>query len=171
MARLSLSTPWVEYYHEVSAMFRYDPDIKIIYDEDERNIKIYVDSPRKAAALSELLPEVKTFGNVSVRVTIVPSNKAEEEPDKEENLYERAFKNNPAFCFCCEVKDIFSAPIIYVVFDNTVVQYFTDNLGDLNGVRSTLYQDIAKEIFTPVIGVFYCTDLVESDLHMSLWPC
>ena len=35
----------------------------------------------------------------------------------------------------------------YVVFEKEVVQYWNDNLGDINGLRSTLYQDLAKEIF------------------------
>ena len=46
----------------------------------------------------------------------------------------------------------------YVVFVKEVVQYFNDDLGDANGVCSTLYQDIAKRLFTSTEGVFFCTN-------------
>ena len=170
MARLNLSSPWIQFYHELTAMFRYDPDIKIIFDEDHKDIKMYVDSMQKAAALAELLPVEKIFGNVKLKITIIPSN-TEAEGEEEGNVFEKAFKGNPAFCFSCTIEGILTNPLTYVVFDNTVVQYFTDDLGDINGVRSTLYQDIAKEIFNRKEGVFYCTDVVEDPaLHLSSWP-
>ena len=164
MARLNLLSPWMQFYHELSAMFRYDPDIKIILDESNDEIKMYVDSPQKAAALQELLPPKKTFGDVTVLVTIIPCNRTK--TTETGDLWERAFDGNPAFCYSCKVEGILSNPIVYVVFDTIVVQYYTDNLGDINGIRSTLYQDIAKEIFNPMEGVFYCTDVPEETLKI-----
>lgn len=48
----------------------------------------------------------------------------------------------------------------YVVFEKEVVQYWNDNLADYNGLTSTLYQDLAKEIFEDanLDGVYFCTD-------------
>ncbi len=169
MARLNLLSPWVRFYHELSAMFRYDPDIKIILDEDHDEIKLYVDSPQKAAALQELLPAEKTFGNVRVVVTIIPGNSINTREDG--NVFERAFDGNPAFVCSKVIDGILSNPLMYVVFDNVVVQYYTDNLGDIHGVRSTLYQDIAREIFNPIDGVYYCTDVIlDNELFLPDWP-
>ena len=162
MARLNLSAPWVQYYHELSAMFKNDHDIKILYDEDKDNIKMYVADAAKAAALEELLPKEKTFGNVIIKITIIPGNKIGADAS---NIFETAFNGNPALCYTYRVDGIFTNPIIYVVFENAVVQYFTDDLGDINGVRSTLYQDIAKEIFVPMDGVYYCTDVLRDSFY------
>jgi hypothetical protein len=67
-------------------------------------------------------------------------------------------------------------PLTYVVFKNRVVQFFNDNLNDPHGVISTLYQDIADEIFADMPyqahgGIAYCTD-VEHNLGAPLgeWP-
>ena len=46
-----------------------------------------------------------------------------------------------------------------MVFQNKVVQYFSDNMQDINGFTSTLYQEIAKELFGVDGGLYFCTDL------------
>lgn len=61
----------------------------------------------------------------------------------------------------------------YVVFKNCVVQFFNDNLNDIYGNISTLYQDIAREIFADAEweGVFYCTDVETHVAGMKRdWP-
>ena len=62
----------------------------------------------------------------------------------------------------------------YVVFKNCVVQFFNDNLNDCHGIISTLYQDIAAELFkdADLIGVYYNTDVERGQLGMPLgeWP-
>lgn len=162
MARLSLASPWVQFYHELSAMFKHDHDIKILFNEDEDTIKMYVAEAEKAAALEALLPKEKVFGNVVIKIIIIPGNSAGVKLD---NIFETAFDGNPALCYTYKVDGIFTNPIMYVVFENEVVQYFTDDLGDINGVRSTLYQDIAKEIFVPIDGVYYCTDVIKTTFY------
>ena len=54
--------------------------------------------------------------------------------------------------------------ITYVIFKNCVVQFFNDNLNDAHGVISTLYQDIAAELFADYLerskrGVHFNTDV------------
>jgi hypothetical protein len=62
----------------------------------------------------------------------------------------------------------------YVVFKNCVVQFFNDNLNDCHGIISTLYQDIAAEIFedADLHNVYYNTDVERGQLGMPLgeWP-
>ena len=60
----------------------------------------------------------------------------------------------------------------YVIFANKVVQYFNDSLSDAHGVCSTLYQDIARDVFGDDCGVYFCTDLEEKSTGAPLgeWP-
>lgn len=153
--KLNLSSPWVKFYREIESMFGGDPEIKISFDEEKPEIKLYVDNYVKASALEQLLPSVKYFGIVTLKITIIPSNTAKSPAE----LYNDAFSGNPVFCYTKAVEGVFTNPITYVVFKNKVVQYFADNLGDIHGNCSTLYQDIAQNIFedSDEQGVCYCT--------------
>lgn len=163
MARINLSAPWVEYYNKVNELFRRDPDIHVIYDEGEQHLKLYVDNQEKATALAKFLPDKKRFGNVSLKISIFPAN-GEFNTDllAEENqnvLIWNLFKNNPVVSYIHEVKGMFSFNALYVVFINSVVQYFSDDLSDINGLHSTLYQDIAKDILNVGAGIYFNTDV------------
>lgn len=156
--KTNLSAPWINMYHKIVALFGKDPDIKIVYDEENVVIKLYVEKQDKAAALKELLPDEYDFGNVILRVDIIPANPANTRAD----LFHAAFENNPVFSYMAAAPDIFSNPINYIVFKNEVVQYFNDDISDVNGNCSTLYQEIAKDVFGEEEGVYFCTDLPES---------
>lgn len=162
---IQLASPWVNFYRELEALFGEDPEIRIEYNEED-NIVIYVDNKEKAEALQELLPFSKDFGNVTVFINIIPCNL---ERTLNKSIFEKAFKGNPVFAYTVDSKKL---PIHYVVFKNRVVQYFNDALNDAHGVRSTLYQEIAKDVFGEVNGVYFCTDLTDNDVGMPLgeWP-
>lgn len=170
MAKLGLSSPWVTFYHEVSAFFEKDSDIKIVYNEDENVLNLYVDNAAKAAALTELLPVEKTFGAVTMRINVIPANrvaktkltsfKATDEPVG--MLYETALDGNEHLADVVHITGIFNNPMTYVIFRKEVVQYYNDSLGDFNGVCSTLMQNIAEEIFENRTGVYFCTDVNDS---------
>ena len=174
MARMHLCSPWVTRVSELEAMFKYDDEIKIIYDdEDKQEVRMLVDNPAKAAALTELLPQEYVFGSVTLHVTIVPSNRDRfgfgiphfESPA---NLFEAAFDGNKALSFTKTLVGVFEHPLTYVVFKNEVVQYWNDDLGDIFGQCSTLFQELAKNIFGDVIGVCYCTDKPNSIYTMTV---
>lgn len=156
MAMIKLAPPWVTFASEMEQMFKYDSEVHVVYDNDEHEIKVYVDNSAKAGALTELLPAEKTYGNIVLKITVVPANGISAQ---NENLYRTAFKGNGAFSFLKTVRGIFSNDLTYVVFKNKVVQYFNDDLGDIYGQCSTLYQEIAKHIFGEAQGVFFCTDV------------
>lgn len=156
--KLSLSAPWAIYFRQIEALFKEDPEIKVIFDSEENEIKLYVESQDKADALGELLPEEKSFGEVTVKVTIIPANDEEITTLK---LIERAFRGNPALKYVKSTDpslQTFGAD--YVVFKKEVVQYFNDSLADIYGQCSTLYQDIAKEVIELKAGdnIYFCTD-------------
>jgi len=157
--KVGLSAPWVTFYREINALFGDDPDIHIEYDEDEVEVKLFVQNSDKADALTQLLPTEKAFGNVVLKITVIPAN--EPAPTKA-SLIARAFQGNPVYSYGTTVDGIMSNPIHYVVFANKVVQFFNDDLGDVNGNCSTLYQEIAKDVLGAEEGVHYCTDVIDS---------
>lgn len=151
MARLKLSPPWDIYYKQLCTMFQEDDEVKVVFDEDEMNIRMYVDNLNKADALAQLLPIEKHFGSTTLTLEIIPSNKVKR--TKGETIYHDAFENNGAVDYIQTVFGIFT----YVVFHKKVVQYFNDDLSDINGLCSTLYQDLAKDLFDGG-DAFFCTN-------------
>ena len=155
MKTVKLVSPWIDYYEEINALFGQDPDVNVVYDEDAQEIKLYVTGQDKAYALDKLMPAEKTFGNVVVKVTIIPANETVEKTNLD--LLKDAFMGNPAFSYAVAANKGFF-DMSYVVFKNAVVQYHNDDLGDVNGMRSTLYQEIAKDVLGMFDGIYYCTD-------------
>lgn len=166
--KVKLSSPWINFYHEIVALFGEDPDIKIEYDEDELEIKLFVDNPTKADALTKLLPNERVFGRIVLKITVIPANDVN---SSDSALFQKAFEGNPAFSYIENVDGAFTFNASYVVFKNKVVQYFNDDLSDVNGFRSTLYQEIAKDVFGNTNGIYFCTD-VEGNTGKPLgeWP-
>ena len=151
-----LTPPWVEYYNKVNALFGQDPDILVEYDEDERIINLKVNGQDKADALMQLLPTEKWFGNIVVKVNVIPANKMPQKID----LFKKAFEGNPIFSYAISVDTgMTSNTFNFVVFKHLICQIWQDNLGDINGNVTTLYEDLAREIFEDVDGILYNTDM------------
>lgn len=171
MAKLQVVSPWVNYYYKLNAFFRGDPDVTVVYDEKKTEVKLYVRGDEKASAIEELLPASREFGTVALKITVIPANYSSSTIDSPyargrtvyrdmndtQKLFMTALRNNPAFSFtdriCLQANEI-----TYIVFENKVVQYYDDNIMDYYGQCSTLYQNIAADIFNPINGVRYCTD-------------
>ena len=171
MSELKLAAPWTTYYRQIQAIFKEDPEIKVLYDATEPAIKIYVDNVLKADALSQLFPTEKVFGNVTLKITIVPSNKLAGQDGR--GLIKDAFSGNGAVSFIYEVTDaMLSNPMIFVVFKKEVVQFFNDDISSVYGLCSTLYETLAKDLFDGIKGVFFCTDTDNTRLGKPLgeWP-
>ena len=156
MAKISLSPPWIIYYKEVDVFFKKDPEVRVVFDEDNLVIRLYVENGAKATALSKLLPTEKEFGGTVLKIEIIPANTSLTS-NPVFHVIQAAFMNNPIVSDIKVIPGIFAYDLNYVLFERTVVQYFTDNLGDYNGYCSTLYENIARDIFEDMSGVFYCT--------------
>lgn len=177
MAKLGLTSPWVTFYHEIEVFFKKDPEVKVVYDEDENVINLYVDNAEKAAALTELLPVEKTFGAVTLKVNVIPANrinvftlteyKANIVNQPLNQLYYAALNGNESLKEIIPVIGVFNNPITYVLFKKEVIQYFNDSLGDFNGVCSTLMQNIAKDIFENTEGIYFCTDIKDHTIKFA----
>ena len=155
--KLGLCSPWVDFYKKVDTLFKKDPEVKVDFDQDNYTVKLYVDNAIKADALTKLLPAEKEFGNVVLKIEVVPADNSEE---SRIDLFRKAFNGNPA------VDAITTAgPIGYdfVIFAKEVVQYYNDDLADAYGYRSTLYQELALEVFGIEDNVLYSTTVTEEE--------
>ena len=156
MNEVKLSPPWITFFHELRALFENDKEVKIQFDYDNYCIKIFVDNDEKADALRKLLPEEKWFGSVVVNIIVIPANM---EKESKERLFRKAFAGNDAVKDIVVVDDVYSFDAGYVVFSGKPVQFFNDDLSSLNGIKTMLYQDIAKDVFGDVDGMFFfCTE-------------
>lgn len=173
MAKINLSAPWIQYYREVEALFAKDDEVHVIFDEDEVELKIYVDDTPKAVALDKLLPDKMEYGGVVLKIVVIPANTKEAEEyniDEDMPLCQylgAAFYGNGALRDIRIVSGIFANDLVYVIFKKEVVQYYNDNLGDYNGICSTLYQNIAKNVLKPIVNVYFCTDTVDNEFDFT----
>lgn len=156
--KVNLVTPWGEYFNQLEAFFKEDDGVRVEYDNEAMAIKIYVEGDAKADALSKLLPTSKKFGNVEVKVNIIPANSLD---TSRISLFRRALEGNKAVADIETVYGVSSNDFSFVIFEPEVVQYYNDDLSDFNGICSTLYQDLAKELFGENEGVYFCTDKIE----------
>ena len=154
--QLNLYAPWVIYYRELEALFGADPAISITYDNDNRIVKLFVTGEEKAEALSQLLPTEKAFGNVTLKIMVIPANALK--AADEFSLFQKAFEGNPAVAYTQSIPGLYTNILNFIVFKPEVVQYHDDSMGDINCLCTTLHQDIAKRIFGERSGIFFCTD-------------
>lgn len=160
---VGLTPPWISHARKIYALFAKDPDIDIVYDPDEPEIKLYVAKTAKAEAIASILPVEEEFGNIKLKITVVMPNEV-----VSTDVLTAAFDGNPILSEIVSIDGATKPPMCYVVFSNEVVQYFNDDLSDANGVQSTLYEDIASDVLEPKEGVFYCTAVNESS--KIVWP-
>ena len=150
---IDLTAKWIQYVVFLKIMFERE-GTKILYNDEAKKVDIYVEDVAMAYAFSALLPPEKTFGNITLTINVIPANAG---PDSVE-LFKIIFKDNPL------VNDIITIqpegtnnPFTYILFDESIVEYWNDNLGNPHGLSFALYQDIAEEIFDSHDGVFFTT--------------
>ena len=176
--RLRLMPPWLELEAQLNALFGQDPEIQVEYDNGTKKLTLSVNTQRKADALSRLLPMRYIFGGVTVPVGIVPGNKGEGLPEdaRPVDVVTAAFEGNPAVTQVRQVSKGIFRDLVYCVFRKEVVQYAADNLADINGNKSTLMEEIAREVFTDAVGVCFCTSAGREDANgfgdapLGEWP-
>lgn len=177
--RFKLSPPWVLYVKKLEAMFDGDPLIAFNVDfnsEEGPSVTLATNDGDKAAALVKVLPEEKKFGNVTLKINVDCPHMSNRAFARTKELFEVLFKNNPVFAYAVSPADdnVWYPDVTYVCYKQRVVQFFADNLNDCHGIISTLYQDIAAEIFEDagLDGVYYNTDVEVGKLGKPTgqWP-
>lgn len=167
MSKVKLSPPWITFVNEIKQLFAGDSEVKVKYDDENYTVSLYVDNTDKANALAKLIPQKKEFGNVVLNIEVIPANKEDLSLDQ---LFQEALSGNPAMNMCISYDTPFGK-VTYVVFEKKVVQFFNDQIDDINGNKSMLFQDIARDVFGEDYKVFYCTD-ASGNLSKPLgeWP-
>ena len=150
---IKMSTPWQGFYRKIEAMFEKDPEVTCRYDDDKKKISLLVDSQAKAEAIDKILPYKKDFGGVEVTIEVKPSNLGASIG----SIYKTAFAGNPIFNDAFTIEGIYDNPMTFVMFNQQIIQFWNDNLGDPNGNYTTLPQTVAQEIFNGGNGVLFST--------------
>lgn len=149
--KLKLSAPWEQVHHKIKAFFEGDKEVTI--DEeginyDDMTLKINVTNPEKYRALARRLKKEYDFGtNKPLRILIDYNPDGARQYDPVIDV-QTIMKGNPLFSELKTVQDpITGMNYHFCIFKKQVVQYFDDMFNDLHGLRSTLAQDIALDIF------------------------
>ena len=159
MEKVKLSPPWDEYARKLMALFAQDEEITIEYKERENKISIWVDNTDKYEAMSKLIPAEMDFGGHKLNIEIIPADAVIAEKDNRYYL-KKLFRGNNAVSEIIDT-EIGAADVTYIEFEKEVIQFWNDNLADLHGIKSTLMEDIAREIMPETTNVFYGTDVSE----------
>ena len=169
MKNLRIEAPWYSFQKKVKALFEQDPDITVgevvemTGGEAQYGFDIEVRNHKKFLALDSVFPKTKTFGNVTIGITLYD----EENGLKQDNVvepYRAIFEGNPIVDDIRDVTDFTGTRHGYVLFAPKVIQFFDDNAADYNGNWSGLAQDIAREVFSDEFrGIHFCTAEVAGD--------
>lgn len=162
--KVGLTAPWITLFNEYKAMFAKDPNVKVAFEEykdDRKYITLYVTGDKKAKALEKLLPSEVKFGNIVVKIVVKLANKLADEDIVQ--LFREAFDGNEAVSSIQIISNPFVLKAAYIVFKKKVVQFYNDNFTDINGNCSTLYQEIAKDIFEIHDEICFCTSAVDDE--------
>lgn len=152
--KVKLYSPWVILFRKYEAFFKEDHNVKVELDNDNKAIRLFVTGDEKADALAQNLPTEIAFGNETVKIKVIPANS----PDTSKiEQFRKIFEGNKAVDFIGNGSDPVTRDFNYIAFKPEVVQYPADNLSDLNGQQSTLYQELAKDIFGDLPGIYFCT--------------
>ena len=153
---VKLAAPWITYKKYIDMFFGKDPEIKILFNEEEPELKLVVSNPSKAYALSKMLPSYKEFGNVRLNISV---ENAKEEMTSEALLL-AAFKGNHILENVRTYKTPFG-DVSYALFKKEVVQFYNDEMSSIEGLKSTLYEDMTREVFEN-LNIYFCTNPEEN---------
>lgn len=169
VVEVDMQSPWVTIYNKFKAMFSNDIDLKISELEGPDNkvatFEITSTNTDKINALSNILNDYFILGNVKLAVKFGVINGSNVEfinTKKRRNHIDQdiiftAFENNNALDDVRTIKFPGGFPVTYILFVKEVVQFYNDDMTDLYGNYNGLYEDIARDIFLPFNGTFYCT--------------
>ncbi len=181
MSKVKIEAPWYAFHKKVKALFAGDKDIEIgdLYkpQEGEKSylaFDILVRKHEKFLAMDKVMPATVEFGNVTVGICVQDLENGFDEAHPVQ-LFAAIFDGNPHVKDVKEVRDVTGTVHGYVRFKPEVLQFFHDDLSDYNGNWSGLAQEIAKEVFSDMAGMHFCTAPVgekegETNAPLGEWP-
>lgn len=162
-----LIAPWYIYQKEVKALFEYDPQIVVGEVYQQENGKDYafdieVLSHEKYMAMDQMLSRFKLFGNVALTVNLFDEENSI--GDAAIDICRAIFDGNPLVENIEDIVDFVGVHHSFVVFRPKIIQFYTDNLQDINGNWSGLAQSIARDVFNDAAaGVSFCTGKIDKN--------
>lgn len=155
---VQLAPPWIAHYHKIQALFEHDPDVKVSYNNDDYTVVIGVIGYDKSEAIARLVKPEVVFGNITLKVKVTLVNiEAADIID----TFKTAFRGNPTVVAAEKINLPGVGSASHVVFRKEVVQFFNDDICDVYGVESTLFENIANDVFVYSSSdpVYYSTDI------------
>lgn len=160
MAKFAIQSPWVTYYNMVTKLFELDDkviigDIGKWSDKADYEFDITVVDHEKYIAMTQLMPSVIQFGNVTLKINV---RDGASDRDYVVEAFKELFKGNRSVRDIKEVADMTGTTHSFVRFEPEVIQFPNDDMTDYNGNWSGLMQDIAREIFdVNSLEISFCT--------------
>ena len=162
MMKFAIEAPWYTFRKKVNALFEQDEKITVgeVYEPEDGTcdfaFDIEVKDHEKFLALDRVMPKTRTFGNVTLGITLFDEENANGNDGIE--LFETIFKDNPIVKDIKRAVDFAGTEFGFVRFQPEVIQFPDDNIADYSGNWSGLAQDIAGEVFDDGFrGVYFCT--------------
>lgn len=162
MMNVKLEAPWERYRKMVDALFKADDKVQVSDIESDDGgyvLSVLVYDHEKFLALDRALRKKVVFGNVTLHVDVYDM---ENEASDGLALFREVFRDNPIAQEIVSRKDRAGVDWDFVCFRPQVVQFFDDDLTDINGNFTGLAEDIAREVFAGnERGVNFCTAALE----------
>lgn len=165
MKPVRLEAPWNTFAKKLKALFAQDSDIEVsdAYEAEEGSGKYVVDvsvlNHEKFVALDRVLVKEKHFGNIDLTINLFDLENDAEHAGIE--IFKAVFKGNAAVAEIISRPDQTGTDWHYVCFKPEVVQFFDDDMTDVNGNFTGLMENIALEAFAKNCrGVNFCTAAV-----------
>lgn len=160
MNKTKISPPWIVYARKIKALFENDPAVTVHnIDEDTLTLHIDVEGEQKYEAMRALLPEKKTFGNVTLTIDIEDVTELGLTANDYFYLLSRLFDGNTSASHVYKAADPTGMEHIFVMFNPDVKQFYDDNLFDYNGFWTGIVQNIAEDVLGDEVDpiVHFCT--------------
>lgn len=148
-------TVW-RYFNKLSVMFGKDPDVEIEIervDDITFKVMIYVNDsnrPGKADAFTKMLPSRVDFGIHRLYIDIIPNNDSRAD---HEVLIDMFYGNPIIDSFVTD-----HSGRHYIIFKKDILQYYANDISDVNSLQSVLAEDLARELITDdITNVYFCT--------------
>ena len=157
-AKAKLASPWVIFANQVESFFAGDPEVSCDYSDDGPALTVRVENATKADAIADLMGAEREFGNVTLKISVVPANADESQAA----LVRKALQGNPLFV------DVEELPwpggtATYAEMMPEVLTWEADSLQSPWGLQAATAEAVAREVFCVEPGTFFCTVPAEDE--------
>lgn len=158
---IKLSPPWDGYMHMLASFFKGDGRVIVGACDDKRVGTIEVFDTKMYCALEQVLNKRIRFGNVVLKIRIVPANglKAFKNTMTDLAALKVVLSKNPAFAkFITRKTPV--GNMVFCMFKPVVLMFYNDNLASPYKKTTAVYEAAAFHVFKDC-GVSYATEPVK----------